>query len=104
MQQGQIAGQSVAGLQNYLQTFRQRWEKLTNVLVDHKASLEFAERKNRFIVETQRIIVVITEITKYIKRITIEYKHNPVEFLIKIDVSMLLFVFIFQFVFFRYGN
>ena len=97
IQQGVVAGQSVIGLQNYLETFKQRWDTLTNALLDHKVNIEFSERKNQFMVETQQIIVVITEMTMYINRITMECKNNPMEFLIRIEVCVFVFVCLFEY-------
>ena len=87
MSQTLSAGQSVVGIQQYLQSFRERWEVLTNVIHDRKQTLEFSEKKKVFVEETQRILIMITEIITYVEKIVMELKHNPKELLIKIEVS-----------------
>ena len=94
MKQTLSAGQSVVGIQQYLQNFKERWEVLTNVIQDRRQTLEFSEKKKVFIEESQRILIMITEIITYIEKIVIELKHNPKELLIKIEVRSKTFVFI----------
>lgn len=97
MKQTLSAGQSVVGIQQYLQNFKERWEVLTNVIQDRRQTLEFSEKKKVFIEESQRILIMITEIITYIEKIVIELKHNPKELLIKIEVRSKAFMFIIPF-------
>ena len=94
MKQTLSAGQSVVGIQQYLQNFKERWEVLTNVIQDRRQTLEFSEKKKVFIEESQRILIMITEIITYIEKIVVELKHNPKELLIKIEVRSKAFMFI----------
>ena len=90
MAQTATAGQSVLGLEQHLIAFKERWEALLALLNDQKHSLDSNEKKQVIIEEIQRILVIITEITVYIETIIIEYKHNPVEQLAKIQVIGIL--------------
>lgn len=87
MKQTLSAGQSIVGIQQYLTAFREKWDVLNNTINDRKQTLDFSEKKKLFVVETERILIMITEIITYVEKIVIELKHNPKELLIKIEVS-----------------
>lgn len=90
LKQTQTAGQSVVGLQQYINSFNERWDALSRNLSNQKNVIDSSEKKKVFIEETQKILIMITEIVTYVETLYIELKNNPKERLIRIEVMLFL--------------
>ena len=71
-----------------LVTFNEKWERLVQTLQDHKITIDFAERKNIFIISMEKITIVLYEIIVYIDQACEDCKDHPTDFLIKIELKM----------------
>ncbi|XP_057306952.1 utrophin-like isoform X3 [Hydractinia symbiolongicarpus] len=88
VKQTRTAGQSVVGLQQYINSFNERWEALSRNLSNQKNVIDSSEKKKVFIEETQKILIMITEIVTYVETLYIELKNNPKERLIRIEIKL----------------
>ena len=90
MSQTLTAGQSGIGIQQSLMNFTNHWDSLQKIVMELRQENEVSELKKKFIVEVQRVLTVITEITTYIEKISVELAKDPKELFIKIEVKTLL--------------